>query len=75
MTALYLQCRVCAKVITAEEMASFRVPSLYRCCDETSLAPMQSAPRYECLKCGAVSYNARDAAERYCARCHEFADP
>jgi hypothetical protein len=31
--------------------------------------------RYECPKCGAVSYNRRDALERYCARCHEFAAP
>lgn len=31
--------------------------------------------RYECSKCGAVSYNPRDAVERYCVRCHEFAEP
>jgi hypothetical protein len=31
--------------------------------------------RYECAKCGAVSYHRRDAIERYCARCHEFAEP
>ena len=25
-----------------------------------------------CPKCGAVSHNPRDVAERYCGRCHEF---
>ena len=31
--------------------------------------------RFKCAKCGAVSYNAHDVAERYCGRCHEFAEP
>ena len=31
--------------------------------------------RYECAKCGAVSYNPNDAREQYCVRCHEFATP
>lgn len=31
--------------------------------------------RYECAKCGAVSYNPNDAREQYCVRCHEFAEP
>jgi hypothetical protein len=31
--------------------------------------------RYECPKCGAVSYNRNDMIERYCVRCHEFAAP
>lgn len=38
-----------------------------------SLLPEQR--RFECPKCGAVSYNPRDAIERYCVRCHEFAEP
>lgn len=27
-----------------------------------------------CPRCGAVSHNPHDAAERYCARCHVFVD-
>jgi ribosomal protein L37E len=72
MIPVYLQCRKCARVVTSVEMAGFKYPSRYQCCNETSLAPMAST-RYECSRCGAVSHNAQDAAKRYCARCHEFA--
>ena len=30
-------------------------------------------PAYTCPRCGAVSYNANDIAQRYCGRCHKFA--
>lgn len=29
---------------------------------------------FTCPRCGAVSYNPTDAAERYCGRCHVFVD-
>ena len=29
---------------------------------------------YTCPHCGAVSYNENDERERYCGRCHQFAD-
>jgi Domain of unknown function (DUF3846) len=30
--------------------------------------------RFECPRCGAVSFHPRDIAERYCGRCHVFVD-
>lgn len=41
------------------------------------LAPGEGAPsraRFECPRCGAVSFHPRDIAERYCGRCHVFVD-
>lgn len=31
-------------------------------------------PHYRCKACGAVSFNRNDIKERYCGRCHQFAD-
>lgn len=31
-----------------------------------------SAPSITCPRCGAVSFNPHDIAERYCGRCHQF---
>jgi ribosomal protein S27AE len=31
-------------------------------------------PRYRCPRCGRVSYNRHDVAERYCGFCHLFED-
>ena len=36
--------------------------------------PGLDTPSYICPRCGAVSYNPIDIGERYCGRCHRFAD-
>lgn len=33
---------------------------------------MTAPASIRCPRCGAVSYHARDVAERYCGRCHQF---
>jgi ribosomal protein S27AE len=33
-----------------------------------------AAGSYACQACGAVSFNPNDIRERYCGRCHRFAD-
>jgi ribosomal protein S27AE len=36
---------------------------------------VEPVPRsFLCPRCGAVSYNQTDVAERYCGRCHAFVD-
>jgi RecJ-like exonuclease len=40
------------------------------CCD----AAGSNTPSFACPRCGAVSYNPNDIRERYCGRCHQFAD-
>ena len=35
----FLRCTACARVITRLEWESFRVPSVYRCCDAMDLQP------------------------------------
>lgn len=36
---------------------------------------MSDAPAsFTCPRCQAVSYNPNDIRERYCGRCHQFAD-
>ena len=35
---------------------------------------MKTRPSFACPRCQAVSYNPNDIRERYCGRCHQFAD-
>jgi hypothetical protein len=32
-------------------------------------------PHYRCPRCGVVSFNPNDIANRYCVRCHQFEEP
>ena len=41
------------------------------CCDDAGAEP---TPSYICPGCRAVSYHPIDIEERYCGRCHQFAD-
>jgi ribosomal protein L37E len=34
----------------------------------------EKPPSYVCARCGAESFNPNDIRERYCARCHAFAE-
>jgi len=40
----------------------------------TTVSGDKSYPGIQCLRCGRISYNANDIAQRYCARCHHFHD-
>lgn len=46
---------------------------------EASVAAAKAArdrlPSYTCPRCGAVSHNPADVAERYCGACHEWETP
>lgn len=54
------------------------------CCDTAGAAMSHFAasndaekrdrPSFTCPRCGAVSYNPNDIANRYCGRCHVFVD-
>ncbi len=41
------------------------------CCDAAGSA---EPPSFTCPRCGAVSHNPNDIRERYCGRCHVFAE-
>jgi len=71
-----------ALIETTKRLGAPDAPTLIFACEtmlklsaEAAAAVPETRTRYECPRCGAVSYNPRDAAERYCVRCHEFAEP
>jgi hypothetical protein len=39
-----------------------------------SLPELPRPSPFVCPRCGAISHNPHDAAERYCGRCHVFVD-
>lgn len=45
------------------------------CVAITALSPSEELPSFTCPRCGAVSFNPNDMANRYCGRCHDFTAP